>query len=104
MYAWKCWHESRSRFIFLLMMFTAFALLATLMPGFSEQNGWWHFDRSEYIHNPWPTAHLVFFMVLSGLWCSGFHRRCSSAQLLPVAKSNRERLNTCGRDRRRGLR
>jgi hypothetical protein len=52
MYAWKCWRETRASFIFLLMLSTAPALLVTLSPGLKEQNGWWHFDRSEYLHNP----------------------------------------------------
>jgi ABC-type transport system involved in multi-copper enzyme maturation permease subunit len=72
MYAWKCWRESRARFFFLLIMFTVTALLFTLEPGLEVQNGWWHFDRNEYIHNPLPTAHVVFSMILSVLWCSGF--------------------------------
>jgi ABC-type transport system involved in multi-copper enzyme maturation permease subunit len=72
MYAWKCWRESRARFFFLLIMFTVTALLFTVEPGLEVQNGWWHFDRSEYIHNPLPTAHVVFSMILSVLWCSGF--------------------------------
>ena len=72
MYAWKCWRESRARFIFLLIMFTVTALLFTLQPGLGERNGWWYFDRSEYIRNPAPTAHVVFSMILSVLWCSGF--------------------------------
>jgi ABC-type transport system involved in multi-copper enzyme maturation permease subunit len=53
-------------------MFTVTALLFTVEPGLEVQNGWWHFDRSEYIHNPLPTAHVVFSMILSVLWCSGF--------------------------------
>jgi ABC-type transport system involved in multi-copper enzyme maturation permease subunit len=72
MYAWKCWRESRARFIFLLIMFTVTALLFTLQPGLEVQNGWWHFDRSEYIRNPWQTTQVVFSMILSVLWCSGF--------------------------------
>lgn len=72
MYAWKCWRESRARFIFLLIMFTVVALLFTLMQGFEVRNGWWHFDRSEYLRNPWQTQEVVFSMMLSVLWCSGF--------------------------------
>lgn len=72
MYAWKCWRESRARFFFLLIMFSVTALLFTLQPGLEVKDGWWHFDRSEYIHNPLPTAHVVFSMILSVLWCSGF--------------------------------
>ena len=72
MYAWKCWRETRASFIFLLMLSTVPALLVTLGPGLMEQNGWWHFDRSEYLHNPWPTSQLVSIMVLSVLWPSGF--------------------------------
>jgi ABC-type transport system involved in multi-copper enzyme maturation permease subunit len=72
MYAWKCWRETRASFIFLLMMSTAIALLVTLAPGLTEQNGWWHFDRSEYIHNPWPTSQLVTIMVFSTLGGCGF--------------------------------
>jgi len=54
------------------MLSTVPALLVTLGPGLTEQNGWWHFDRSEYLHNPWPTSQLVSVMVLSVLWPSGF--------------------------------
>jgi len=54
------------------MLFTVPALLVTLGPGLTEQNGWWHFDRSEYLHNPWQTSQLVSVMVLSILWPSGF--------------------------------
>jgi ABC-type transport system involved in multi-copper enzyme maturation permease subunit len=72
MYAWKCWRESRARFIFLLIMFGASALLFTLMQGLKEQNGWWHFDRGEYTRDPATMVHLVSGMVLSVLWCSGF--------------------------------
>jgi ABC-type transport system involved in multi-copper enzyme maturation permease subunit len=72
MYAWKCWRESRARFFCLLIMFTVTALLFTLQPGLELRNGWWHFDRSEYIRNPWQTAQVVFSMILSVLWCSGF--------------------------------
>src|SRR5882762_10397522 len=72
MYAWKCWRESRARFVFLLIMFSVTTLLFTLEPGLGERNGWWYFDRSEYPRNPWPTAHVVFSMILSVLWCSGF--------------------------------
>jgi ABC-type transport system involved in multi-copper enzyme maturation permease subunit len=71
MYAWKCWRESRARFIFLLIMFTVTTLLFTLMQGFEVRNGWWHFDRSEYLRNPWPTTQVVFSMILGVLWCSG---------------------------------
>jgi ABC-type transport system involved in multi-copper enzyme maturation permease subunit len=72
MYAWKCWRESRARFIFLLTMFTAIALLFTLMPGVKEQDGWWHFDRNEYTHDPALMVHEVSLMVLTGLLTSGF--------------------------------
>jgi ABC-type transport system involved in multi-copper enzyme maturation permease subunit len=72
MYAWKCWRESRARFFFLLIMFTVTALLFTLMQGLEVRNGWWHFDRSEYLRNPWQTQQVVFSMMLSVLWCSGF--------------------------------
>jgi ABC-type transport system involved in multi-copper enzyme maturation permease subunit len=72
MYAWKCWRESRARFIFLLIMFTVTALLFTLMQGLEVRNGWWYFDRSEYTRNPWQTSQVVFSMILSVLWCSGF--------------------------------
>jgi len=72
MYAWKCWRESRARFIFLLIMFGATALLFTLMQGLKVQNGWWHFDRSEYTRDPATMVQLVSAMVLSVLWCSGF--------------------------------
>lgn len=72
MYAWKCWRDSRARFFFLLIMFTVVALLFTLQPGFEVRNGWWHFDRSEYLRNPRQTARWVFSMILSVWWCSGF--------------------------------
>ena len=72
MYAWKCWRETRASFIFLLMLSTAPALLVTLSLGLKEQNGWWHFDRSEYLQNPFMMAHLVSTMVLSVLWPSSF--------------------------------
>jgi ABC-type transport system involved in multi-copper enzyme maturation permease subunit len=72
MYAWKCWRESRARFIFLLIMFGASALVFTLMQGLREQDGWWHFDRTEYTRDPATMVHLVSGMVLSVLWCSGF--------------------------------
>jgi ABC-type transport system involved in multi-copper enzyme maturation permease subunit len=72
MYAWKCWRESRARFIFLLIMFTAIALLFTLAPGLKERAGWWYFDRNEYTHDPTLMVHLVSLMVLTGLLMSGF--------------------------------
>jgi ABC-type transport system involved in multi-copper enzyme maturation permease subunit len=72
MYARKCWRETRASFIFLLILSTAPALLVTLSPGLKEQNGWWHFDRSEYTHNPFMIAHLVSNMVLTVLWPSSF--------------------------------
>jgi ABC-type transport system involved in multi-copper enzyme maturation permease subunit len=72
MYAWKCWRETRASFIFLLMMSTVIALLITLAPGLKEQNGWWHFDRGEYLHNPWPTAQMVTIQILSSLGACGF--------------------------------
>jgi ABC-type transport system involved in multi-copper enzyme maturation permease subunit len=72
MYAWKCWRESRARFIFLLIMSAATALLFTLQPGLGERNGWWYFDRSEYTRDPATVVHLVSLMVLTGLLMSGF--------------------------------
>src|SRR5437879_13689784 len=72
MYAWKCWRETRASFIFLLMLSTAPAVLVTLSLGFKEQNGWWHFDRSEYLQNPFMMAHWVSTMVLSVMWTTGF--------------------------------
>ena len=72
MYAWKCWRESRARFIFLLMMFTATAFLFTLQPGLEVRNGWWYFDRSEYTRDPATLVHVVSLMVLTGLLTSGF--------------------------------
>ena len=103
MYAWKCWRETRASFIFLLMLSTVPALLVTLGPGLTEQNGWWHFDRSEYLHNPWSTSQLVSIMVLSVLLPSGFFPRCFSARLPREARSSPERLSICGRGRGRGL-
>ena len=72
MYAWKCWRESRARFIFLLIMFTLTGLLFTLMQGVKERNGWWYFDRSEYTHDPSLMVHMVSLLVLTGLFTSGF--------------------------------
>ena len=72
MYAWKCWRESRARFIFLLIMFTATGLLFTLMQGVEVRNGWWHFDRSEYTRDPAMMVRLVTQLVLTGLLTSGF--------------------------------
>ena len=72
MYAWKCWRESRARFIFLLILFSVIAVLFTLSPGLGEQNGWWHFDRIEYLRNPGQVGERVFSMILGVLWCSGF--------------------------------
>jgi len=72
MYAWKCWRETRASFIFLLMLSTAPALLITFAPGISEQNGWWHFDRREYLHNPWQTADIVTIQILTSLGACGF--------------------------------
>jgi ABC-type transport system involved in multi-copper enzyme maturation permease subunit len=71
MYAWKCWRESRARFIFLLIMFTATALLFTLQPGLGERNGWWYFDMTEYTRDPATVVHVVSLMVLTGLLMSG---------------------------------
>jgi len=104
MYAWKCWRETRASFIFLLMLSTAPAVLVTLSLGFKEQNGWWHFDRSEYLQNPFMMAHLVSTMVLSVLWPTGFLPRCFSARLPREANLSPERLSICGRGRGRGLR
>jgi len=46
------------------------------------------FDRSEYLHNPWPTSQLVSIMVLSVLWPSVFFPRCFSARLLRGSESS----------------
>jgi len=94
--------RNRASFIFLLILSTAPALLVTLSPA-QEQNGWWHFDRSEYLHNPWATSQLVSIMVLSVVWPSGFFPRCFSAQLPRGAKASPVRLSTCGRGRGGGL-
>jgi len=104
MYAWKCWRETRASFIFLLMLSTAPAVLVTLSLGFKEQNGWWHFDRSEYLQNPFMMAHLVSTMVLSVLWPTGFLPRCFSARLPREAILSPERLRICARGGGRGLR
>jgi len=72
MYAWKCWRESRARFIFLVTMFAASALLLTLLPGLEQRNGWWHFDRSEYMRHPAAMVRLASQMVLEVLRVSGF--------------------------------
>jgi len=53
------------------MMSTAVALLITLAPGITEQNGWWHFDRSEYLHNPFPTMEMVTIQILTSLGACG---------------------------------
>jgi len=83
MYAWKCWRETRASFIFLLMLSTAPALLVTLSLGLKEQNGWWHFDRSEYLQNPFMMAHLVSTMVLSVLMADRFSFRGVSRRDCP---------------------
>lgn len=72
MYAWKCWRESRARFIFLLIMFTATGLLFTLMQGVEVRNGWWYFDRSVYTRDPVTMVRMVSLLVLTGLLTSGF--------------------------------
>jgi ABC-type transport system involved in multi-copper enzyme maturation permease subunit len=72
MYAWKCWRESRARFIFLVTMFAASALLLTLLPGLEERNGWSHFDRSVYTRDPATMVLIVSRLVLNVLWVSGF--------------------------------
>jgi len=72
MYAWKCWRESRARFIFLLTLYGGSALLVTLVPGLHAQGGWWHFDRSEYTRDPAPLVQQVSAVVLSGLGMCGF--------------------------------
>jgi len=53
-------------------MFTATALLFTLMQGVKERNGWWYFDRSEYTRDPALMVHLVSLLVFTGLFTSGF--------------------------------
>ena len=87
MYAWKCWRETRASFIFLLIMSTAVALLITLAPGLKEQNGWWHFDRSEYLHNPWPTAQMVTIQILSSL---GFRNVAITERFDPFGGTSKE--------------
>jgi hypothetical protein len=72
MYAWKCWRESRARFIFLFLMSTATSLLFTLQLGLEVRNGWWHFDRSEYTRDPATAVRVVSLMALTGLLTSGF--------------------------------
>ena len=72
MYAWKCWRESRARFIFLLIMFTATGLLFTLMQGVEVRSGWWYFDRSVYTRDPVTMVRMVSLLVLTGLLTSGF--------------------------------
>jgi len=72
MYAWKCWRESRARFIFLLIMFTSTSLLFTLMQGVEVRNGWWYFDRSAYTHDPVTMVRMVSLLILTGLLTSGF--------------------------------
>ena len=72
MYAWKCWRETRASFFFLLILSAAPAILATLAPGITEQNGWWSFDRREYRYNPVLIVQSVSTMILSILWGSGF--------------------------------
>jgi len=79
------------------MLSTVPALLVTLGPGLTEQNGWWHFDRSEYLHNPWPTSQLVSIMVLSVLWPSGFLSAVFLGATAPGSEIEPERLSICGR-------
>lgn len=71
MYAWKCWRETRACFIFLLIGFTAMAVMVVLVPGLHERNGWWSFDRREYTHDPAMMVRYVSMMVLSVLWAAG---------------------------------
>jgi ABC-type transport system involved in multi-copper enzyme maturation permease subunit len=71
MYAWKCWRETRACFIFLLMGFTAMAVMVVLVPGLHERNGWWSFDRREYTHDPALMVRYVSMMVLSTLCAAG---------------------------------
>jgi len=54
------------------MLSTVPALLVTLGPGLKERNGWWHFDRSEYTHDPTLMVHLVSGMILTVLLLSPF--------------------------------
>ncbi|HKW33131.1 MAG TPA: hypothetical protein VJN92_09010 [Candidatus Acidoferrum sp.] len=72
MYAWKCWRETRASFFFLLILSAAPAILVTLAPGVTEQNGWWAFDRREYTHDPVLIVQTVSTMILSILFGSGF--------------------------------
>ena len=87
MYAWKCWRETRARFIALLILFAAIAILVTLAPGLKERNGSWYFDRSEYTHDlGLLSLSIVGPMILSCLWGSG----CVSAALLGVTAPGSE--------------
>lgn len=72
MYAWKCWRESRARFIFLLILFTSTGLLFTLMQGVEVRNSWWYFDHSAYTRDPVTMVRMVSLLVLTGLFTSGF--------------------------------
>lgn len=72
MYAWKCWRESRTRFIFLLIMFTATDLLVTIMQGVEVRGSWWYFDRGAYTRDPASMVHQVTLLVFTGLFTSGF--------------------------------
>jgi ABC-type transport system involved in multi-copper enzyme maturation permease subunit len=86
MYAWKCWRETRARFIVLLMVASAIAILVVLGPGLKERNGWWYFDRHEYTFDPALMVRLVSNMVLSSLWGIGL----LSAVFLGVTSSGSE--------------
>jgi ABC-type transport system involved in multi-copper enzyme maturation permease subunit len=86
MYAWKCWRETRARFIVLLIASSAIAILLVLDPGLKERNGWWYFDRREYTFDPALVVRLVSSMILSGLWGIGL----LSAVFLGVTSSGSE--------------
>jgi ABC-type transport system involved in multi-copper enzyme maturation permease subunit len=73
MYAWKCWRETRARFIVLVIGITAAGIFAVLAPGLNEHNGSWSFDRAAYTRNPAVMAEIFLIPVLLGvLWGSGF--------------------------------
>lgn len=87
MYAWKCWRETRARFVALLILFVVIAILVTLAPGLKERNGWWYFDRSEYRHDlGLMSLSIVGPMILSALWGSG----CLSAAFLGITSPGSE--------------
>lgn len=86
MYAWKCWRETRACVFVLLMLFVVIAVFVVLAPGIRIENGWWSFDRSEYVHNPAAMVRMMWPMIFSALWASGWF----AGALLGVTSSGSE--------------